>query len=273
MELATGIARSAFSDERFLPHDVTEFRVSEPITVMGAQTASSEKQAVKATRTEPRVVLTIIPAFRCAAGFRVYGRGSHTVVSMANNQAIVGVLRCWRTASLGERVRVNIIEEQVRASIERQLRAVVATEGTQATADKIDIAYYDANANYLQPVYYFEATVKSGSERVSNIKIAGYVPIAKELEPIPDLSARPEGPTPATPKQNLKAGGCSPHTSAWNNERCARGSESGKGARSTAASLLWVEGSPREAKHNPAASWSMSLQGLHERRTRNPSAA
>src|SRR5205814_9087025 len=138
VDLATGIARSAFSDERFLPHDVTEFRVSEPITVMSAQTASSEKQAVKATRTEPRVVLTIIPAFRCAAGFRVYGRGSHTVVSMANNQAIVGVLRCWRTASLGERVRVNIIEEQVRASIERQLRAVVATEGTQATADKID---------------------------------------------------------------------------------------------------------------------------------------
>jgi hypothetical protein len=74
VELATGIARSAFSDERFLPHDLTEFRVSEPITVMGAQTASSEKQAVKATRTEPRVVLTIVPAFRYAAGFRVYGR-------------------------------------------------------------------------------------------------------------------------------------------------------------------------------------------------------
>src|SRR5216684_1733191 len=196
---AESIARSALSDERFIPRDGTELRIAEPIAVTGGATAHAKPST--ATQTQPRAVLTIVPAFRYASGFRVYGRGSHAVVSLANDGSIVGALRRWRTASPGERIRVSITTEHVREEIERQLRPVVEAEGTRATVDKIAVAYYDANANYLQPVYYFEATVKPGNERISNIKISGYVPIAKELEPIPDLAARPKGPTPETPKQ------------------------------------------------------------------------
>ena len=178
---------------------------------MGASTARRPTEnAPESKRTKPRALLTVVPAVRYAAGFKVYGRGSHAVISVANNGAIVGALRRWRTASPSDRVRINITAEQVRENIERQIRPMTRAEGTQATVDKVTLAYYDANANYLQPVYYFEATVKPATERVSSIKVAGYVPVAKELEPIPDLTGKPEGPSPATPKQNSRSGAGTP---------------------------------------------------------------
>ncbi|HUI74816.1 MAG TPA: hypothetical protein VLX32_07730 [Candidatus Acidoferrum sp.] len=197
LERAQSIAKSVLSDERFIPKDATELRLAEPIAIMGA--TAQERAPEKPS--EPVVVLTIVPAFRYAAGFRVYGRGSHAVVSLGNSGAIVGLLRRWRTASPGERVRVSITPEKVRENIERRLRPIAETKDTRVTVDKISVAYYDANAKYLQPVYYFQATVKSANERISDTMVAGYVPIAKELEPIPDLAVRPKGPTPEAPKQ------------------------------------------------------------------------
>ena len=206
-ERANSIARTALTDERFIPKDVTELRMAEPITIMGGATAHApvarpgirEERPAQVVRTEPRSVLTIFPAMRYVAGLPVYGRGSRAVVSLANDGMLVGALRRWRTASAGERVPVTITAEQVRANIERQLRPMVATQGSRAVVDKITLAYYDGNANYLQPVYYFEATLTPGNERVSSIRVAGYVPVSKEREPIPDLAARPEGPKPETP--------------------------------------------------------------------------
>lgn len=203
-ERAQSIARSALTDERFIPRDATELRMAEPITVMGGaieRAGTGKEDATAMKRTEPKAVLTIYPAVRYASGFRVYGRGSHALVSLANDETMVGALRRWRTASPLERVRASISAEQVRAEIERQLRPIVQARGTRAAVDKITVGYYDANANYLQPIYYFEATVKPENERISNIKVAGYVPIGKPLEPIPDLAARPSGPTPEIPKR------------------------------------------------------------------------
>jgi hypothetical protein len=202
-ENAKRVARSALADVRFIPKDVTELRFADEITVTGGATAHADTKIGAAPgRTEPRVVLTITPAIRYASGFRVYGMGSHAVVSLANDGSIVGALRRWRTASLGERVRTNITVEQVRTDIERQLRPQVSAAGTRATVDKIEVAYYDRNANYLQPVYHFEATIKPGEKKASNIRVAGYVPIGKALEPIPDLAAAPSGTTPAKPKES-----------------------------------------------------------------------
>jgi len=203
---AQSMARTAFADERFIPKDATQLGIAEPITVRGALTSHETRESDKpsgaaATRGEPRVVMTIVPAVRYAGGFRVYGRGSHAVVSLGNDGSIVGALRRWRTASAGERIRTGISGEEVRESIERQLRPAIAARGTRATVDKIAVAYYDGNAKYLQPIYYFEATVTPGAERTSSIKIAGYIPIGKPLEPIPDLATPPTGPTPEKPKQ------------------------------------------------------------------------
>jgi hypothetical protein len=204
LKRAQGVARSAFTDERFIPRDATQLAYGEPITVRGGvitHEASEKMSGSAATREEPRLVMTIVPAIRYAAGFRIYGRGSHAVVTVGNDGTLVGALRRWRTASPGERIRTSMPQEEVRERIERQLRPMIAARGTHATVDKIAVAYYDGNAKYLQPVYYFEATVKPGAERISSIKVAGYIPIGKMLEPIPDLAAPPSGPAPEKPKQ------------------------------------------------------------------------
>lgn len=203
---AQRIARSAFADVRFIPKDVTQLQVAEAITVMGGASAQAPANAPNATapaRAEPGVVMTMVPGIRYASGFRVYGLGSHALVSLANDGSIVGALRRWRTASSGHRIPTRITAEQVRADIERQLRPHVAPKGTRAIVDKIAVAYYDANAKYLQPVYYFEATILPGGHMASDIKVAGYVPIGKVLEPIPDLAAGPSGEAPATSKPPL----------------------------------------------------------------------
>ncbi|MGA9470996.1 MAG: DUF6345 domain-containing protein [Terriglobales bacterium] len=193
------LARRALTDERFIPRDATEVRIGETIPVKGSATTHSPAGGAP-TRTEPRDVMTIVPALRYVSGFRVYGRGSHAAISLANDGSTVGALRRWRTASQGERIQTRITADQVRADIERQLRSQLRREGTRATVDKIEVAYYDGNANYLQPVYYFEATLQPADKRISNIKIAGYVPLGKPLEPIPDLAAAPTGERPGITK-------------------------------------------------------------------------
>lgn len=206
VENAQKVARSALADVRFIPKDVTELRFADDITVMGGATAHADaKVAAAPARTEPRVVLTITPAVRYASGFKVYGLGSHAVVSLANDGSVAGALRRWRTASLGDRIPTSITAEQVRADIERQLRPQLSAAGTRATVDKIDVAYYDSNKNYLLPVYHFEATIMPAEKKVSNIRVAGYVPIGKALEPIPDLAAPPSGTAPTKPKEGSPA--------------------------------------------------------------------
>ncbi len=196
------VARAALTDVRFIPKDVTETQFGDGIPVMGGATTLAPSGAAP-TRTEPKVVFTITPAIRYASGFRVYGIGSRAVVSVANSGAIIGALRRWRTASLGDRIQTSITADEVRANITRQLSPYVKQAGTHATVDKIEVAYYDDNANYLQPVDYFEATLEPGNKEISNIKIAGYVPLGKVLEPIPDLAAAPSGPLPGVTKPSL----------------------------------------------------------------------
>lgn len=206
LERAVSIARAALSDERFIPKDVTELRLIKPIRVFGGATTRKSADAAHAAtpaRTAPRIVLTIVPTVRYAHGFPVYGRGSRAVVSVANDGLVVGALRRWRTASFAERIRTDIRGEQVRANIERQLSPYASGEGTRATVNRIDIAYYDGNASYLQPVYYFEATIRPGNQKAPSIKVAGYVPIGEVLEPIPDL-AMPASLAPTLTKRELQ---------------------------------------------------------------------
>jgi Family of unknown function (DUF6345) len=203
LESVQRLARTALTDPRFIPKDVTQIRIAEPIAVMAGATEHASIQATRVqpqAETEARIMMTIVPATRFVSEYRVYGLGSHALVSVAHDGSIVGALRRWRTASLGERIKADRSANQVRAEIERQLRPHVGTEGTKATVDKILLAYYDSNAKFLQPVYRFEATIEPAAKQVSKIRIAGYVPLGKALEPIPDLAAEPAGPRPETPQ-------------------------------------------------------------------------
>lgn len=204
LERLQSLGHAALADSRFIPRDVTTSRVGDAVTVMGGATPRTGT-AIARTRSAPRTVLTIVPAIRYAGGFRVYGRGSHAAVSLNNTGAVVGALLRWRTASRLQTIATSLTADTVRASIERQLRPTVARAGTTATVDKIEIAYYDANARYLSPVVHFEATITSSDAGVSDTKIGGYVPIGTPREPIPDLAAPPSGTPPGTTTQGTGA--------------------------------------------------------------------
>jgi hypothetical protein len=199
------LGRAALADVRFIPKDVTETRVSDAIPVMGGATARGA--AAPAAQT----VMTLVPAVRYAAGLPVYGRGSHALVALANDGTVVGALRRWRTASLGDRIQPSVTADQVRADIQRQLTPYVAQPGSSAVVDKIELAYYDGNADYLQPVYRFEATLTPGVQTISITKIAGYVAVGTPLEPIPDLAAAPSGAAPGTTRSDVPIRSMVPH--------------------------------------------------------------
>ncbi len=210
-ERAAGVARAVFMDERFIPKDATELRLAEPIAIFGGANTHSEATARSGeTRREPAQMMTIVPAVRYAGGFKVYGLGSHGVVTLDNNGAIIGAVRRWRMASVTERVRPSIKADMVRREILRQLQPMVRSKGTNAVVDKVEISYYDNNKELLQPVYHFEATVQPPNKRISPMRVSGFVPISTPREPIPDLTKKTEGPTPdklIPPNPELLRGG------------------------------------------------------------------
>ena len=210
-ERASVVARGAFTDERFIPKDATELRLAEPIAIFGgANTHSGATVKSGETRKDPAQMMTIVPAVRYAGGFKVYGLGSHAVVTLGNDGAIIGAVRRWRLASVSERVKPSVTAETVRSEILRQLQPMVRSKGTNAVVDKVEIAYYDNNKELLQPVYNFEATVQSPDKRISPIRVSGFIPISTPREPIPDLTKKTEGPTPGKltqPNPKLALGG------------------------------------------------------------------
>jgi len=199
---AVNIARTALTDARFIPRDVTELRLSDAISLMGSST--NKGTTTDTADQSAQLVMTVVPAVRFAGGLQVYGRGSHALISVANDQTIAGALRRWRTASRGSMVKPVMSQTQVKEEILRQLTPF-AKNGATAVVDKIALAYYDGNANYMQPVYRFEATLSSPNKSVAQAKIAGYVPVGTPLEPIPDLTVRPTGTTPSTSNSPVEA--------------------------------------------------------------------
>lgn len=201
-ERAVRLAHAAFMDERFMPKDDTELRLAEPITVFGgAHTRPGAPETPGETRREPTQMMTLVPAVRYAEGFQVYGLGSHAVVTLGSDGSIIGTMRRWRMAHVSERIKPAITAEKVRREILRQLQPMLESKGTHAVVDKIEVAYYDNNKALLQPVYHFEATVQPPNERISPIRVSGFVPIVKSREPLPDLTRKTAGAKPfhATP--------------------------------------------------------------------------
>jgi hypothetical protein len=185
-----GIAQGALADTRFIPKDSTQLKLGDSIQVMG-----------QASGEAARTVMTIHPAVRLASGCPVYGKGSHALITTSNDGSIHGASRKWKTASAGSFISPRITSDQVKADIQRQLKPFVSAPGSAATVDKIELSYYDGNGNFLQPCYHFEATVTTGNNKSSPIRTGGYVAIGNTLEPIPDLTTRPNSQDPEMPRE------------------------------------------------------------------------
>lgn len=198
------VAKAIYADPRFIPKDATQWRLAEVIPVLGSEAGKPARGGTTAGKP-PLDVMTLVPAVRYAAGLPVYGIGSHSVVTFDAAGTMVGAIRRWRTASPGERIKTRITPDQIHKEILRQLQPLVATRGTTAIVDKIELAYYDNNQNFLEPVYHFEATVQPANKRVAAIRASGFIPVGPSREPIPDLAAKPQGEMPTVTKQeNLK---------------------------------------------------------------------
>jgi hypothetical protein len=103
-------------------------------------------------------------------------------------------------------VRPSLSGDEVRAAITRQLRPAI--ENSEVTVNLIEIAYYDANRNFLQPVYRFTAqihqlTMPQTPPRTDDNFVIGYVPFAKAFEPLPVLG-QTSGPQPKTAAPNRR---------------------------------------------------------------------
>jgi hypothetical protein len=121
--------------------------------------------------------------------------------------SVQGFLRRWKTAEAVGEVRETRTKEQVADAIRAQLRR----EATSAQVEVLntDIAYYDGNREFLQPVYRFTARIhelnklkeaERKEQRVADDFVVGYVPIGEPREPIPSLLTRPSV-GPVAPKQ------------------------------------------------------------------------
>jgi hypothetical protein len=57
---------------------------------------------------------------------------------------------------------------------------------------RVRVGYYDGGLEMLQPVYRFEATIRSEDGHVADRHLLGYVSVGEAPEPLPSLSAIPE---------------------------------------------------------------------------------
>jgi len=185
---AHAAGQAALEDSRFVAKDATTLQAADPIQLLGAETGGP-------ANAEPKVMLTLVPAIRHVGGLRVYGAGSKAMIALDNKNSVVGALRRWHTATLGEKIQPTITAAQVRAEIERQLTPNVPADA-KAVVDVVTHGYYDAHGSFLQPIYRFEANLVRNSDSRIFARIGGYIPMAKALEPIPDLTTRPAGAAP-----------------------------------------------------------------------------
>ena len=180
------VASSIFAGKDLLPHDVTTYQLGREIPVLGSAirkpTISGAQPQVLAA---PTTRYTFVAARRFAAGYPVYGIGSHASVAITPNGQLSGVLRRWKQASNAGSLINRNNTASVDAAIIKQLAPY--TKDTAITVDSIKLAYYDGNANYMQPVYRFTAVLHPLQGVAADARIAGFVPVGQTREAIPAL--------------------------------------------------------------------------------------
>jgi hypothetical protein len=136
----------------------------------------------------------------------VDGPGSRALLQIGGSGEVEGLTRVWKTAKTVEMVKPSLSPEQVRAAIIEQL--LPSIENSEVTVNGIELAYYDANREFLRPVYRFTArihqiTMPQTPARANDNFVIGYLPFARAFEPLPVLGQH-TGPEPsaAEPKPN-----------------------------------------------------------------------
>jgi hypothetical protein len=192
-------AEEIFQSLDFIARDDTRFVVDKPSTLKGATLVRDAKGETRVEKA-PASYLSYYAARRFVGDLPVDGPGSRAMIQLSGGGVVEGLTRVWKSGKIAEKVQPSSSADEVRAAISRQLQA--ATTDSDVTVDRIELAYYDANGEFLQPVYRFTAqihqiTMPQTPPRTADNFVIGYVPFAKEFEPLPVLG-QSTGPEPVT---------------------------------------------------------------------------
>jgi hypothetical protein len=195
-EAHAGRAREIFNSPTFIARDDTRFVISAPNTLNGQMLVREASGTVRTERPKT-AYLNYFSARRMVGDYPVDGPGSRALVKIGAGNTVEGLVRVWKAGKIVRQVRPTRTVDQVREEIARQLRPALVN--SDVTVDRIELAYYDANAKFLQPVYRFTAqihhiTMPRTPAHTDDDFVIGYVPFAQAFEPLPalDQSAGPQ---------------------------------------------------------------------------------
>lgn len=195
---AVTIAEELFRSGGLLIADDTRIAAAAP-QVLNGETVARQNDRTQVTK-EKAPYLVYVPARRFVGDYAVYGPGSRAVVAVGNDGVVEGLSRAWKAAKTVGKVRPVRSAAEVKTAIERQLAP--AAKQSVVEVDGIELAYYDGNRGFLQPVYRFTARVHHevpGQRSVTaDDFVIGFVPLGKPREPVPSLLDT-GGPRPKQP--------------------------------------------------------------------------
>jgi hypothetical protein len=209
IDRAESVAQQVFGRPDMFQKDATQLSLEKPRPLYG-ETAERGEAGEQVKPSNQELYLTYVAARRSIDKYFVYGPGSRALLVVGNDGSIQGFVRRWKTGAVSGKVRENRSRTQIAEAILAQLRP--AAKSAEVEVLGTEIAYYDGNRDYLQPVYRFTARIHTLAREASatadkNRKdshidddfVIGYVPIGKEMEPVPSLLVHPSV-SPIPPK-------------------------------------------------------------------------
>jgi hypothetical protein len=175
------VAASVFASRDIIPKDATTMRLGDATGVYGA-TALRGPNGTSIGKSGQQLFFTYVPAIRYAAGLQVFGQGSQATVAIGTDGSVRGLVRRWEAASVAGSVAPTTSARDIAQNIASQVGPLA--KDARIIVNSVTPAYYDNNANFLQPVYAFFATIRP-LHGGSDDHVRGYVPFGKLVEPLP----------------------------------------------------------------------------------------
>ena len=125
--------------------------------------------------------------------FPVRGPGSKAVFGFGADGTLQSLSHLWHPAQFGNSTISPQSPRDIQNAIIAQLQP--SAQISPVTVDTVEAAFFDSGSQFIQPVFYFTATIKSNTTSSSNAsaithaRISGYIPFGSEaLEDLPDLT-------------------------------------------------------------------------------------
>jgi hypothetical protein len=154
-------------------------------TTVYAAEMSSTGTSTSMTPGSTQAKLMYRRAQRMVGPYRVEGPGSRAVVGIGADGQLESFTRAWRRAEKVDLPITPLDENEVIKQIREQVEPFRPSGDINV---KIDIAYYDANQTYIQPVYRFIVRI-TNSANEQPVLMVGYAPYMKEWEQLPKLAS------------------------------------------------------------------------------------